>query len=289
MEHTVEKELNVAAAMGDGDIRVVFLNVPDHIIEKLCGEEESRHHIKYFSKREKMIEFTMPLQLHETSSLVGEDMLKKALSRANMLEPLDNIRSTRMRDEIDDEGKEADSAFSWTPDRRPPQASAYWPLIVLEASASESARDLLADCRWWFQHSKGAVRAVVLVESQKNSVRISAYTVGPRQGTVDKRAGEILAELADGEWVFKSEGPIRIPFVTVFQRPPNALAGEQDIELRCSDFVRSARRLKHILMGVATTAEPPGASFPPEPTDEADQVVDLTDLPQRKPRRRAPR
>ncbi|KAI5302021.1 hypothetical protein KEM56_001125 [Ascosphaera pollenicola] len=280
LERTMDEEACKAAAKGKGEARIVFLDVPCHIIEQLDAEEDT--HIKFLDKRNNILEFVMALEMHELTCVLGEKMIEGALARVNQSTAFKQIRASRKHDDDQGQAREADSAFAWRPQYKPKEAPAKWPPIVLEVGASECPRDSKADCKWWLQHSDGAVRVVIVINVHKTRVKTAVYTTGPLPHLFDYRE-ELIVGLVDGNWVFEEEGPITIPFKNIFLRPADASAGEKDLELTKSDFLEHGNDLRELLNGTAKEDDTSTSGSLPFPSaEQMHKPYNLRDLPDRR-------
>lgn len=147
-----------------------------------------------------------------------------------------------------------------------------WPLLVIEAGATQSMQSLRGRARWWFAASDYAMKVVILVKLFSNncSIHIEKWTAaapGPqRAGATTTRAhGAVRQPSLDHVVIINWTGPDPLPqtpvadrtlahfdvegaplvlrFNELMDREPIAAAGEHDISIPEARLQRLAQRV----------------------------------------------
>lgn len=78
-------------------------------------------------------------------------------------------------------GKQADQIF-WPPSCAPsrvPPVQPGWPTLVVETALTESYPKLERDAKWWFEHSQGDVRIVILIVMRTSYYCFEKWQLAP--------------------------------------------------------------------------------------------------------------
>jgi hypothetical protein len=155
-------------------------------------------------------------------------------------------------------GKQADEIFS--PRHRPRSSqpgSCRWPTLVIERGVSESLSRLREEAKWWFTHSKGQVRIVMVIgiSETEEAVTFEKWQLAPPDAprpltreyrnslasslppSLEQPAETQQAYLAQKVYVTPGTvvgTPMVLPFATLLDRPPGP--GEYDVILDDKDI-----------------------------------------------------
>ncbi|PIG82561.1 hypothetical protein AARAC_010643 [Aspergillus arachidicola] len=141
----------------------------------------------------------------------------------NLAHELRSIRSKTHRD--GSSAKEADSCFR--PRVLPPGRSLDWPTLVLECGWAESLARLRTDANWWFGHSGGQVKVVIIVSIKKDpyELHIERYSCETQETRARTRYTSVLEQTVkvycDSYGIIETvDDPLIIPFTEAMLRTP---------------------------------------------------------------------
>jgi len=106
-------------------------------------------------------------------------------------------------------------------------AKNVWPSVVIQVGYSEALDFLRLDAEWWFHHSNGAIRFVVLIQLMTGplAIRIECWAMAPPGHLTAERTPiqfpRCLQEFeinADG-WVKSASHELCIPYSAIFDEP----------------------------------------------------------------------
>jgi hypothetical protein len=137
-------------------------------------------------------------------------------------------------------GKQPDQCFH--PPARFPIAGSRshpWPTMVIESGITASLSKLQEDAKWWFHHSSGEVRIVLIVcvSLSTEKVRIEKWQLAPPETTGNRLTLDTDAN-ATQEIVItpnKASSHLTLPFSTLYNRDPKGK--ETDITLSPEELV----------------------------------------------------
>ncbi len=141
-----------------------FLSFAHVSQQDLTQLDASRHKIgrhlrmTYYNHYDVLIVKLMPGLLHENPFWDFSRFMDLKMTRMKVT-PFDLYGMGAVRMNGNNSSKEADAAFKPIPIR---SSGDSWPSIVLECGLSESLRHLRMNAHWWFTHSNGDVRIVLL-------------------------------------------------------------------------------------------------------------------------------
>ncbi|CAI7565283.1 unnamed protein product [Penicillium viridicatum] len=249
----------------DGNQWIVVLGLRKPTIEKLTNDHRtSLGGITYRFQWEGSTGLikVVPSGPHESSTDRFADMVKSKISAMNI--PFEEslwVGSKTYKPAVG-KGKEGDQAFV------PPSRCSNGirnvgrPTLVVETGVSESLPRLRQDAKKWFADSDGEVRIVILIASRAKRITFEKWQLAPPTSprpltraailsltsqfpnappSVTQPVVEVHPSEVDGEPPVVTGAPLVLPFVTVYDRPPNA--GESDIVLQQRDFERMTNLL----------------------------------------------
>ncbi|KAI5304787.1 hypothetical protein KEM56_005925 [Ascosphaera pollenicola] len=235
LERRLRSEMQEAATSDAiKETRLWCVDVPSEVIDHLC-ETKTAVQLKEYDRGKKRIKIRMPTLVHESASRLGERMVTRALSRANMARSMEVTRQPTCPDVPwrTRRGKVPDASFQLRPRYRMGYHLEMWPQIVIESGMSEPNSDLTADAAWWFKIAGSFVRIVMTIAVSPTDVNLTIWLLGSRKGT-SSRFGTIDALRNQGKLEVTTTTPIVVPFSAVFIREKNE--GEEDLVFRPEDF-----------------------------------------------------
>jgi len=183
----------------------------------------------YLNEPKVLIVKYMPDAVHELAARHFDATIQQKIREGGQWPEIAVMGNTNYQGTLS--GKEPDGSFR--PLRARPDHN-DWPTVILECGVSEIPRRLTADRRWWIEHSKGAVKIVLLffaslknrtirielwkgdtVENQHTNGNDKDQVTGPRL----KRTINITPDSVTG-------APLKLKFKDIFLRKPKKKHGE---------------------------------------------------------------
>ncbi|KAJ6061987.1 uncharacterized protein N7446_006107 [Penicillium canescens] len=138
-------------------------------------------------------------------------------------------------------GKQADETFF--PQHRLPSSLSNrcgWPTLVIERGVSESLRRLREEAKWWFTHSKGQVRIVIVIGiyaprplTRQYRNALASYLPPSLQQPAETQQAYLAQKVYVRPGTLVGT-PMVLPFATLIDRPPGP--SEYDVILHDKDI-----------------------------------------------------
>lgn len=124
-------------------------------------------HIFYSADSQKLI-VKLPKRPHKIMSRGFDFLIQSETVRQGIRHDLTSIGSETIQESV--YAKEPDSA--WMPQQQVPRCDDKWPTLVLEVGLSKSLSHLHINMKWWFAHSGGQVKIVIIVSIHQTEPKI---------------------------------------------------------------------------------------------------------------------
>jgi hypothetical protein len=271
LEHLCELAEEISESLNEnrgGNQWLLVSGLPARMIRKLDGEERDTLGPSYRFQWEGstgLIKVIPPSYVHGVIiSRLCRAMLRKFYDMG--IEDTEHDWGGRTTFKPTKKGKQADETF-FTQHRLP--SSQYdhcgWPTLVIERGVSESLRRLREEAKWWFTHSKGKVRIVIVIGISETEKAVTfekwqlAPPDAPRPLTREYRnalASSLppsLQQPAETQQAYLAQKiyvrpgtvvgtPMVLPFASLIDRPPgpsenDVILDDKDVKLIARDII----------------------------------------------------